>query len=129
MVKYFVVLEEELLHQVEVSFTCLISPKTSMQFGLWVHLQGIIYLIYTFLQLYLENQSTYDSGYVRAVYFLSSKTAAQNTLYEKNSEFSLVYIFSNLNRTQNLRKSPHRVWIMENDDQKKPRIWIIFTHF
>ena len=47
-----------------VSCTCLISRKTSKQFGLWVHLKITIYLADTHLELYQEHQSIFDLLYV-----------------------------------------------------------------
>ena len=90
VVRYFAVSEEKLWRQMEVSCTCLISRKTSMQFGVWVHLRGIIYLVNTFLELHQENQSTYDSGYVRAV-FVFKNSCPQYTLWKEFRVFSGPY--------------------------------------
>ena len=48
----------------EVSCTCLISRKTSMQFGLWVQLETTIYLAHTHLEMHQEHQSIFDLWYV-----------------------------------------------------------------
>ena len=66
----------------EVTFTCLISRKTNMQFGLWVPWQVIIYLEDTHLELHQENQSTYDLWYVKIVLILGLKISLEN--FEKS---------------------------------------------